>query len=130
MPGSYGGLIFNKRYPGVTTAVPDNGEIVRILGRIRILGQNTYFEGTDNQRLNRMIAVYSRRVVSENRVALPLYTRILLCVKCKNYDKDCQRYYYRDCHQREVGQRGPPVAPPPYDFRTNPVPPTILARRR
>jgi len=109
LPGSYGCLIFNARYPGAAATIPADEEIVRILSRIRILGQNTYFEGPDNQRLNRMIAAFSKRVISESRVALPLYTRILLCVKCKNYDKDCQRYYYRECYQREEGKRGPPV---------------------
>ena len=70
-----------------------------------------------------MIAAYSKRVVSENRVALPLYTRSLLCVKCKNCSKDCQRYYYRDCYQIEEGQRGPPrVEFPAYLRKPHPVP--------
>ena len=110
LPGSYGCLIFNTRYPtDATVTAPPNGEILRILNAIRSLEQNRSHEGTDNQKINRMIAACSRHVISENRVALPLYTCILLCVKYKNYIKDCQRYYYRDCDQREEGQRGPPV---------------------
>jgi len=108
LPGSYASLIFNTRYPGAATGVPESGKIVLILGEILIWRQNTHFEGTDNQKINRMIAAYSRRVISENRVALPFNTRILLCVNCRHYDKDCQRYYYRECYQKEEGQRGPP----------------------
>ena len=72
LPGSYGCLVFNTQYPGAATVVPTDGEIVRILDEIRFLGQNTFFCGSDNQKINCMIAVYSKRIVSQNRVALPL----------------------------------------------------------
>jgi len=97
LPGSYGCLIFNARYSDAAAAVPDSGKIVRILGRIRILGQNTYFEGTDNQRLNRMIAVYSRRVVSDNRVALPLTDAI-------PQPTSALRRYYTPCARESQGR--------------------------
>ena len=79
LPGSYGCLIFNTKYPGAGTAIPTKEDIVRILEEIRNLGQDRHFEGTDNQKINGMIATYSKRVISRNRVAVPLYTRILLC---------------------------------------------------
>ena len=109
LPGSYGCLVFNTQYPGAVTAVPTDEEITRVLDEIRILGQNASsgtpneaqirwgeFDGTDNQKINRMIAVHSQRVVLQNRVALPLYTRIFLCKSCKNYTKDCRR---NRCHE-------------------------------
>ena len=55
LPGSYGCLIFNTRYPGTATAIPTSEEIVRILDEIRNLGQNTHFKGTDNQKINGMM---------------------------------------------------------------------------
>jgi len=109
LPGSYGCLIFNTQYPGVTTAIPTKEDIAHVLEEIRNLGQNAHFEDTDNQKVNRIIASCSRRVISKNRVAVPLYTRILLCESCRNCIKDCQRYNnYRRCRWREEGQRGPP----------------------
>jgi len=108
LPGSYGCLIFNTRYPCAAIAIPTSEEIVRVLDEIRILGQNTHFEGTDNQKINGMIASYSRRMISKNRVAVPLYTRILLCENCRNCNKDCYRYNYRECLQAEE-ERGPPA---------------------
>jgi len=111
LPGSYGCLIFNISYPtDATGVIPSDVEILRALSAIRSLEQNIPLSGTDNQRLNWMIAANSRRVISQNRVAVPLYTRILLCENCKNCIKDCQRYYYKVCYQIEEEQRGPPVA--------------------
>ena len=92
LPGSYGCLVFNAQYPGAGSTVPVDGEIARLLDRIRFLGQNTRFGGSDNQKLNRMIAAYSKRVISQNRVALPIYAYISLRVNCKHYDMDCKEY--------------------------------------
>jgi hypothetical protein len=110
LPGSYGCLIFSTQYPGAVALTPTVGEILRALDAIRALGFNVPFTGTDNQKINRMIAAYSWRVIPENRVAVPLYTRILLCENCRNCIKDCQRYDYRCCYQIEERRRGPPIA--------------------
>jgi len=109
LPGSYGCLIFNTRYPGAAPAIPTSEDIMRILDEIRILEQNAHFEGTDNHKINGMIATYSKRVISQNRVAVPLYTRILLCENCRNCSNDCYRYSYSRCLQVEE-KRGPPCA--------------------
>ena len=90
LPGSFGCLIFNNLYPtGTGVTVPSHAEIKRILGKILIPGKNTHFEGTDNARINRMIAWYSKKLCAyeaqasesgdENgRVALPIY--ITVCI--------------------------------------------------
>ena len=57
LPSSYGCLIFNRYYPTETEiAMPRASEIIRILERILILGENTYFQGDENQRINRLIS--------------------------------------------------------------------------
>jgi len=38
LPGSYGSLIFNTRYPGAAIAVPESGKIARILKAPTIRG--------------------------------------------------------------------------------------------
>ena len=66
VPGSYGCLIFNNLYPTSTKfTVPTSEEIARILNEIRILGENAHNSGTDNQRINQMIAHFSRIVHPE-----------------------------------------------------------------
>ena len=109
LPGSYGCLVFNTQYPSAAKVAPSDGEILHVLNTIRALGESMPLGGTDHQKINRLITVYSWRVIPKNRVAVPLYTRILLCGNCRNYDKDCQRYGYRYCYQMEEGRRGPPA---------------------
>ena len=119
LPSSYGCLIFNKFYPTESEiAIPSASEIIRILERIRILGENTYFQGTENQRINRFIAWYSKKsyLKTENdspesalkdRVALSLYiyAYISQCRNCRNYIYDCKVTVSRESCNYSI--RGP-----------------------
>ena len=50
LPSSYGCLIFNKYYPTASEiAIPSASK------RIRILCENMYFKGTENQEINRLV---------------------------------------------------------------------------
>jgi hypothetical protein len=79
-------------------------EIARILAEIRICGANTHFDGTDNAKINRLIAWHSRRVLQrlntnqaaeppENRVAVSTHiTRAYFSPPhCKYCNYDCKR---------------------------------------
>jgi hypothetical protein len=66
----------------------------------RFLGANTFFEGSDHERMNRFMAWYSKKIQpqadsimeqesSENRVALSLRAYISLCRNCMNRSYDC-----------------------------------------
>jgi len=101
LPGSFGCLVFNMHYPtGTDLQVPDNSEIIRILNEIRILGDNTHFTAIDHERLNKLVAWYSKKLhpdtqkmqqerAFKSRVAVfPMY--ISLCSNCKNYKYDCR----------------------------------------
>jgi len=60
LPGSYGCLIFNQQYPvDGSFTIPENTEIMRILDETRFSGRNTHLEGTDNERINKLIAWHS-----------------------------------------------------------------------
>jgi len=105
LPGSYGCLIFNIQYPaGELFTIPKHTKIIRILDEIRICGQNAHFTGTDNGRLNRLIAVYSHTLTNtrpscpavtppENRVAVLAHiTRAYFSpLNCWHCDYDCKR---------------------------------------
>lgn len=107
LPSSYGCLIFNKLYPtGNEIQMPERDEVVSILTDILTSSTCKYKEGSENNRLNHMIAWYSRRVIEhrrnqsvpgapENRVAhlVPL-TRAYFshgwnCKHCRNCIHDC-----------------------------------------
>ena len=101
LPGSFGCLIFNKLYPtGIEGLIPNDEQIMHILHKIRILGENKQKSGSDHEHLNRIIAWYSRRFLEseaakepENRVAFltPIIRAYLShCRNCKNCDYDCQ----------------------------------------
>ncbi len=105
LPGSFGCLIFNTQYPtGEEFTVPNQTEIVRILDEIRICGQNTHLGGTDNERLNRKIAICSPKLTSasssrqeaeasESRVAVlaPITRAYFSLSSCRNCNYDCVR---------------------------------------
>ncbi|MCL2342622.1 MAG: hypothetical protein FWC62_01805, partial [Firmicutes bacterium] len=121
-PGSYGCLIFNTQYPtGDPFTLPEQRDIIRILSQIRFLdqirilnvkrisGQNTHLGGTDNERINWMIAVYSQTLTErlpedpsespENGVAvLAPITRAYFsssnCESCRKRDYDCKSIDY------------------------------------
>ena len=63
LPGAYGCLIFNRLYPAGKDSQIDyeniQEKITHILKNIRILSQNTYYKGTDHERLNHWIAWFS-----------------------------------------------------------------------
>lgn len=106
LPGSFGCLVFNTAYPtGSSATVPDSAQVGRILEQIRKKGQNAYLNGTDHERLCRLVAWYSRAVIREmgghepvqmeekGRVALspPIIRAYLsLCKNCRSCDKDWQ----------------------------------------
>ena len=106
--GSFGCLIFNTGYPaGTPFVLPEPAQVQRILEQIRIYGEKTHTKGgNDHERVNRLIAWYSRKVippaphaqaVSEEepyRVAVlgcPI-TRAYFspCGHCKSFMEDCQ----------------------------------------
>lgn len=120
LPGSFGCLIFNIKYPtGTEFTRPSQEEVARILSKIRILGEKTHFGGPDHLRLNRMIAWYSKRVyaaddsvaqaeAAECRVAVSTpIIRVYLsqCWNCKNCYKDCWMKYVSHSATPEI--RGP-----------------------
>ena len=108
LPGSFGCLIFNTAYPaGQSFALPSPDHIVRIIEKIRIYGNNAHFATlNDHQRLCKMVAWYSRRIMpeesegvavsaeSECRVASPDHNNtrayFSLCGHCRNSYKDCR----------------------------------------
>lgn len=106
LPGSFGCLILNAAYPtGSPIALPTQEQVVRILNTIRTMAANTHFNGTDHDRLGKLVAWYSKALVpaiceetallpeSEGRVALssPIIRAYLsLCGNCENCSKDCQ----------------------------------------
>ena len=112
LPGSFGCLIFNAGYPsGQLVSIPSCTQIKRIIGEIRTLGQNAHLDGcTDHERIGRLIAWYSGRMVAqkplrpvaETRVALsdPFITRAYFSLRknCRNCFRDCQGVY---THARE-----------------------------
>jgi len=100
LPGSFGCLVFNNNYPtGTEIAAPTGDEIIRILGEIRILAENTHFSALNHEHLNKLVAWYSKTLPlhtqsemfeagAENRVSVfPTY--ISHCRNCKNCYNDC-----------------------------------------
>ena len=86
--------------------MPSQANVVRIIEEIRISAANVHIEGTDHERLSRMIAWFSVKTSAEriekpgenskaeNRVALssPIIRAYfsLHCWNCKNCSYDCQ----------------------------------------
>lgn len=114
LPGNYGCLIFNKLYPTCTeVSMPEYEQVVCILNEIRIMAKNAHKYGTENQRINRMIAWNSKRLIQkhneqasvetdeapENRVALfrsiirAYFSRCRNCKSCRNCIYDCVGVY-------------------------------------
>ena len=119
LPGSCGCLIFNRLYPTDTeVSLPSDEEIVRIVREIRILCADMRIKGSENKKINRTLAVYSRiksdsHGISkkENRVALSdhiIRAYFSLCRNTKNYNYDCIGYYTYTCSVNEKNNiRGP-----------------------
>lgn len=139
LPGSFGCLIFNIKYPsGTEFVMPTQQEVTRILEQIRILGQNTHLLGSDNYRINRLIAWYSKKIcvdelqeISETteangRVAVscPIIRAYFShCWNCKNYIKDCERKdtgYLQAFLNQQI--RGPCKITLPHYFQTKEEP--------
>ena len=109
LPGSFGCLIFNIAYPTSSpVAAPTSEEVVRIFNEIRTMKRNTHFQGTDREQLGRMIAWYSKTVLTklgmtpapetavQGRVALlPPILRAYIspCGSCKSLSMDCLGNY-------------------------------------
>lgn len=109
LPGSFGCLIFNIAYPTSSPmAAPTSEEVVRIFNEIRTMKRNTHFQGTDREQLGRMIAWYSKTVLTklgmtpapetavQGRVALlPPILRAYIspCGSCKSLSMDCLGNY-------------------------------------
>ena len=82
LPGAFGCLIFNKLYPtDAEVSIPESEKIERIIAEIRILAKNKQKVGSDQENLSRLVALYSRQLLTEcaeedentmaqNRVAL------------------------------------------------------------
>jgi hypothetical protein len=121
LPGSFGCLIFNTQYPaGEDFTLPESAEIVRILDEIRIIGRNTHLCGTDNERINKLIAMFSQSLSGakptnsepeqpENRVAVsdPITHAYFSPQNCWNCNYDCKGIIYRVLHIYGFQIRGP-----------------------
>ena len=70
LPGSYGCLIFNAKYPiGQSYSIPNRDEIVRILTRIRILGEKTHIHAeSEHAKIAKLVAWYSRTIIRSGAV--------------------------------------------------------------
>ena len=105
LPGAYGCLIFNKLYPmDAEFTCLESEKIERIIAEIRILAKNEQKVGSDSENLSRMIALYSRQLLTEcaeesentppkNRIALfdPYILRAYFShSNCKNCIYDCK----------------------------------------
>lgn len=107
LPGSYGCVILNVVYPtGKEISQPTQDDIMSILDEIRISSKNVHVNGTDNERINRLIAWYSKKIISkyvsvdvpeqESRVAhsTPIIRAYLSqCRNCENCIYDCKSIY-------------------------------------
>ena len=89
-------------------AATTSEEVVRIFNEIRTMKRNTHFQGTDREQLGRMIAWYSKTVLTklgmtpapetavQGRVALlPPILRAYIspCGSCKSLSMDCLGNY-------------------------------------
>ena len=101
LPGSYGCLVFNQKYYNEQITMPEEETVLRLLDDVRYAFNRSYGSGTDNERINRMIAWNSRAVVkcyeeevrrAENGVA-PADTYIRAYF---SHGRNCR--YSRNCH--------------------------------
>lgn len=127
LPGSYGCLIFNKKYPVDTeVSLPGQEDVLEVLEQIRAMAADVPKKGTMSQHMGRMVAWYSRKLAGpretagereageeEGRVAFsaPIINAYLsLCRNCKNYRYDCRKVDYYNSPLGDAGQiRGPCV---------------------
>lgn len=66
LPSSYGCLIFNTLYPTNDEIIlPTQEQIIRILDEMRAFAANTHKSESDNEKINRIIAWYSRRIADK-----------------------------------------------------------------
>lgn len=123
LPGSFGCLVFNKKYVTNTVfTLPKHSEVIRILTKIRILGANTHKRGNDHQHINRLVSMYSRVVIAEsqsedakNGVALfsPIIRAyISQCWNCKNCVYDCGGISYNPTTIKQLNMIRGPCGPP------------------
>ena len=105
--------------------MPSQANVVRIIEEIRISAANVHIEGTDHERLSRMIAWFSVKTSAEriekpgenskaeNRVALssPIIRAYfsLHCWNCKNCNYDCKEVVYISPLENFENIRGPCV---------------------
>ncbi len=107
LPSSFGCLIYNTLYPtGMEVSVPEQESIMRILDDILISREYAHDTLTQNERLNRLVAWESRKVMltyqqengqpeNENRVApfSPIIRAYIShgwnCKNCRNCVYDC-----------------------------------------
>ena len=126
LPGSYGCLIYNSKYPtGTETLQPSQEDVVSILEKIRIFSENKHFKGTDHERLSKMVAdfpwkneellIVRKKVclyrAPKSRIALfPSIIRAYLslhCKNCRNCSYDCRGTIYGISSEKLKEIRGP-----------------------
>lgn len=128
LPGNCGCLIFNMLYPtGTDLCAPDSAQIMHFFHEMRFWGRKTHFEGSENEKLNRFIAWYSKKlaptatpeggtIADSGRVALSLSIRAYLshCENIELVQYDCVGYREGICIScGGVHTRGrPPTGPP------------------
>ena len=106
LPGSYGCLIYNVKYPSTfDSSIEDLSALsMCIIEKMRIQSKNTHFTGTDHERINQMVAWTSSKITlntapeaadqaiaseHDSRVAVcGLYIRAYLSPACKRYKND------------------------------------------
>ena len=85
LPGSYGCLIFNMMYPtGDEISIPLTEDIISTLDEIRIAGQNTHLDGSDNERINKQIAWFSQKANYPNSIPDCMRIPNGIRIECEN----------------------------------------------
>ena len=68
LPGSYGCLIFNMKYPtGTELMLPTQDEVVSMLTEILISGDYKYKKNSENAKANHLLAWHSAKVIEARR---------------------------------------------------------------
>ncbi len=68
LPGSYGCLIFNMKYPtGTELMLPTQDEVVSMLTEILISGDYTYKKNSENAKANHLLSWHSAKVIEARR---------------------------------------------------------------
>lgn len=89
LPGAAGCIVFNSSYPtGSEVSLPSQGQVEHLYTEIRMAAAHKKIAGNENQRLNRMIAWFSREVIERNglyEVESNTEDKMAYCTGCVTY---------------------------------------------